>query len=338
MEPGRPGADSRPASGAFSPAFGLRSPSLQSTLASKRPAQKAWLRRGVDLNVLGELLVLDCGDGVRLTGRHAAHPDGSSRGLVILIHGWEGSHDSSYLYSMAACLYVEGYNVFRLNLRDHAGTHHLNEQMFHSARMDEVLGAVAAIRKLDPAGPLHVIGFSLGGNFALRVALQGPARGLTPRLTIGISPAINPGATLEAIDSGPALFRWYFLDKWRKTLEAKRGAWPHYDFGIYARLKSFVEVTRQFVADYTEYASYEDYLSCYTLTPGMLTQSPSPIAIISSRDDSVIPAKDFEGLSARGSVLACDLTAHGGHCGFIENWRFDTWSERRVVELLRLQD
>ena len=323
------------ATAAFSPAFGLRHASLQSTLASKRPVQRQWRKRGLDLNAKSTAHVLDCGDGVRLTGRHAPAPQAPSRGLVLLIHGWEGCHDSSYLYSMAARLHTEGYATFRLNLRDHGGTHELNEEMFHSARMDEVFGALLAIRALDPAGPLYVIGFSLGGNFALRVGLQGPARGFDPRLSIGISPSINPGATLEGIDGGPALFRWYFLDKWQRTLEAKRRAWPRYDFAAYRQLKSFVDVTRRFVADFTEYGSYEDYLAQYTLTPSLLTGSPSPLAIITSRDDSVIPVRDFEGLSARGSIVACDITDRGGHCGFIRNWRFDSWAEDRVVALLR---
>lgn len=320
----------------FAPSFGLGSPSLQSTLASKRPVRRMWRRRGLDLNAISTGHLLDCGDGVRLTGQHTAQADGSSRGLVILIHGWEGCHDSSYLYSMACGLFAAGFNVFRLNLRDHAGTHALNEELFHSARMAEVLGAVSAIRRLDPAGPFYVIGFSLGGNFALRVALQGPALGLRPQLTFGISPSINPGATLEGIDGGPGLFRWYFLDKWRRTLAAKRSAWPHYDFSAYEKLRCFVDVTRQFVADFTEYASYEDYLAQYTLTPQMLMEAPSPIAIISARDDSVIPIRDFEGLRARGSVLSCDLPARGGHCGFIQNWRLDCWAESRVLELLEL--
>ena len=235
---------------------------------------------------------------------------------------------------MAAHLHRAGYATFRLNLRDHGGTHHLNEAMFHSARMDEVLDAVGAAHALVPGSPLFVIGFSLGGNFALRVGLQGPARGVRPRLVVGVSPSINPGATLQGIDGGPALFRWYFMDKWRRTLEAKRSAWPHYDFSGFDGVRGFVEMTRRFVTDFTDYASYEDYLAQYTLSPEMLMASPTPLAVITSRDDTVIPARDFEGLSARGSMLAYELTDRGGHCGFIENWRFDCWAERRVLELL----
>ena len=319
----------------FSPQFGLRANFTQSLLASKRPASWYWRRRGVDLNGT-EQRILDCADGVRLTGYYNPRPDGAgARGLVVLIHGWEGSHESSYLYSMACAVFNAGYNVFRLNLRDHGGTHHLNEELFHSARMGEVLDAFKAICRIDTAEPLYVVGFSLGGNFALRVGLRGPAAGIVPRLTIGISPAINPGATLQAIDDGPAVFHRYFIDKWMNTLDAKQKAWPaRYDFGAYHRLRNFVGITERFVADFTEYGTLQDYLAQYTLTPEMLMAAPSPLAVITSKDDTVIPFGHFEGLGARGSMAAFLPTERGGHCGFIENWRMQSWAEARVLELL----
>ncbi|MDB5968951.1 MAG: alpha/beta fold hydrolase [Hydrocarboniphaga sp.] len=278
--------------------------------------------------------MLDCGDGIRLTGLHT--PRAGALGLVVLIHGWEGSHESSYQYSMACALHRDGYSVFRLNLRDHAGTHDLNEEMFHSARMAEVFGAIRAVQVLDAAPALFVVGFSLGGNFALRVGMQGPAAGVYPKLSIGISPAIHPRHTLEAIDSGPRIFHGYFLDKWRLTMDLKSEAWPgRFDFTRHRGSKNFIEITKFFVEDYSEYETLEDYFERYTLTPQMLMDSAAPLAVITARDDSVIPIVDFDGLYVRGSVLAYDLTAHGGHCGFIEDWALNAWTESRVLQLLR---
>ena len=322
----------------FSPHPLLAHPQVQSVLATKGPRRRRWLRSGNRMQASASLHLLDCGGGVRLNGYHSPQPDGG-RGLAVLIHGWEGSHDSIYLYSMACELYARGWNIFRLNLRDHGGTHSLNREPFHSARMDEVLGAFRPIRALPgaAAGPLAVIGFSLGGNFALRVGLQGPAAGVVPALSVGISPSIDPGATLLAIDQGPAMFRLYFLDRWRKTLEAKQRAWPGaYDFSAYKEFRSFVETTRQFAVDFTSYGSYENYLAAYTLTPRMLMDSPTPLAVITAQDDPVIPYRDFAGLSASGSVATFDAPARGGHCGFIENFAMECWTERRVGEMLEL--
>ncbi|MBX6421054.1 MAG: alpha/beta fold hydrolase [Nevskia sp.] len=320
----------------FRPRWWLRHPQLQSALATKSPRRRLWLRRGSTMEAAAREYVLDCGGGVRLVGYHSPQPAGRApRGLAVLIHGWEGCHDSAYLYSMACRLYAQDWSVFRLNLRDHGGTHALNPEPFHSARLDEVLGALRAVRALDAVRPLVVIGYSLGGNFALRVGLYGPAAGVQPQLAVGVSPSINPGATLEAIDRGPVLIRHYFLDKWRKTLRAKAAAWPgRYDFSAYRGITSFVATTRRFAVEHTEYASYEDYLAAYTLTPRMLMNAPTPLALLTAQDDPVIPFRDFAGLHAQGSVLACETPARGGHCGFIENLALECWAERKILDWL----
>jgi predicted alpha/beta-fold hydrolase len=320
----------------FKPHWLIRHPQIQSILATKSPRRRMWLKRGSKMEALATHHVLDCGDGVRLTGWWSPQPEGTSpRGLVVLIHGWEGSHESSYLYSMACALHQAQFNVFRLNLRDHGGSHHLNRELFHSARMSEVLGAFSAIQQLDRTLPLFVVGFSLGGNFALRVAMQGPAAGIHPKLTVGISPAIHPGHTLKAIDEGPGLVRRYFMNKWRKTLAAKAAAWPEYDFSPYQQITNFYEITRRFVEDYTEYATIDDYLAQYTLTPEMLMGAASPVAIITSKDDSVIPFRYFEGLEVGGPVGAYVATSTGGHCGFIQSPQLECWAELKILTLLR---
>ncbi len=323
----------------FAPAAGLRSAFMQSILASKRPARWLWRRRGIDLDTCSRLVELDTADErggqVRLTGWHTAQA--TAKSLVVLIHGWEGSHDSSYLYGLACALYQSGHSIFRLNLRDHGSTHHgLNEGMFHSARLAEVLGAVRQIQALEQHTlPLQVVGFSLGGNFSLRVGLHGPAVGITPKLCIGISPALNPGSTLRAIDEGPKLINRYFLDKWRKTMDAKAKAFPgRYDFSPQKRLRNFTEITRAFVATHTEYPDLEAYLGQYTLRPAELLCSPTPLAILTAQDDSVCPPADFEGLQTKGNLKHYLATPRGGHCGFIHNWKLDSWSDALIARWL----
>lgn len=327
--------DAAPLADAFTPHRLLRPQLVQSILATKRPARAHWSRRGSTMASAAQFHTLDAGDGVRLTGYYSAQ-DQAPVGLAVLIHGWEGSHDSIYLYSMACRLYAEGWNVFRLNLRDHGASHHLNEGLFHSARMGEVLGAIRAVRALDGGERrLAVIGFSLGGNFALRVGLQGPAAGVHPELAIGVSPVMNPAHTLEAIDAGPLVFNRYFLDKWRKTLKIKAAAWPgRYDFSPYQKLGNFVRITERFVTDFTEFSRYEDYVAAYTLTPAQLMSSSIPLAVLTAQDDTVIPYRDFNGLRVHGGVVAFDAPLHGGHCGFIENFGMESWAERRIMALL----
>lgn len=320
----------------FSPAWSLRHAQLQSILATKSPRRRGWLRRGSTMEAVSQAQVLDAGDGVRLTGQHARQGAGiHARGLVVLIHGWEGSHESAYLYSMACATYAAGYDVFRLNLRDHGGSHHLNREMFHSARIDEVIRAIAAIPRADASQPLFVIGFSLGGNFALRVGLHGPAAGLHPALSLGICPSISPAATMHAIDRGPWLFRRYFMDKWRKTVAAKQRAFPELDMaGLTDDSQGLLGITARFVAAHTPYASLDDYFQAYTLSAEQLHDAASPLAIITAQDDPVVPFRDFADLRQTGSLHHLSTPARGGHCGFIQNFGLDCWTEQRTLQLL----
>jgi predicted alpha/beta-fold hydrolase len=316
----------------FEPSWPLRHANVQSALASFKP--RNWPRRGHRMARAARQHLLDCGDGVRLMGLHSPQPAGHApKALAVLIHGWEGSHDSVYLFSLACTLYDAGYNVFRLNLRDHGGTHSLNEELFHSARIAEVLGAVKAIERIDPTRPLFVVGFSLGGNFALRVGLRGPEHGVRPDLAVGVCPSINPGATLRALDAGPAFFHRYFIEKWRRTLVAKAAAWPQrYDFSAELAMTNFVDITARFVERYTEYGVLEKYLAAYTLTPELLRASKAPLAIITAQDDPVVPYADFHGM-ADTPELRFLAPKYGGHCGFVEDFRLRSWAERRILEL-----
>src|SRR5690606_4762523 len=122
----------------YQPPRWLRNPHVQSALGSSplRP------RRGeLSLAATGAVTtehLIDDGDGVQLQRLYSEVPGREPRGLVLLLHGWEGSVDSSYMRFSAAHLLESGFEVCRLNFRDHGGTHHLNEGLFHSNRIDEV--------------------------------------------------------------------------------------------------------------------------------------------------------------------------------------------------------
>ena len=316
----------------FRPPLGLAGTHTQSLLASVKLRNA--LRAGHPAVVGAQRHELTARDGTRLVGWRSAQP-GSARGLIVLIHGWEGCHDSIYLREAACSFFDAGYNVFRLNLRDHGGTHALNQAPFHSARIDEVIDAVGAAAALDAALPMHLVGYSLGGNFALRVALRGPARGVKPGLTVGVCPAINPRATLRCLDQGPALYHYYFLKKWRRTLAAKAAAWPGlYDFAELLAPRQFSEITVRFAERHTEFGNVDDYLAAYTLTAEQLKHSGAPIAIITAQDDPVVPYEDFRALE-QDCPFPFLAPQRGGHCGFIESWRMRSWADRAILGLLR---
>ena len=106
------------------------------------------------------------------------------------------------------------------HLCDHGDTHHLNQGLFHSCLLPEVTGAVAALQGLFAGRPLQLIGFSLGGNFMLRVAAQARSAALNLGQVIAVSPVLDPPATLAALQRGMPGYELYFVRKWLRTSSA----------------------------------------------------------------------------------------------------------------------
>jgi len=294
-------------------------------------------RRALPMLASSEELLLDCGDGVKL---QAFHSSPAKRGrepgkkLAVLLHGWEGSADSLYLMSFAQSLFAMGLEVVRLNLRDHGATHHLNREIFHSCRLPEVVGAVRALATRFHNLPMVLAGFSLGGNFMLRVAADAEAKHLPIERVLAISPVLDPAVTMETLERGPSVYHSYFVRKWSRSLVKKAQAWPGlYDFDEVLNTRSLREMTRQLVHHHTDYPSMGDYLAGYAITGNRLTTLAAPATVVTSLDDPIIHHADLARLS-RVPHLNIVTTEHGGHCGFIESLGGSNWIDARVIEWL----
>jgi len=303
-------------------------------LASTAWRRRRVLRRAAPLLAGARELLLECGDGVRLQCFVSRPPQPNGRPPVLLLHGWEGSAESFYVLSLAARLFEHGFEIARLNLRDHGDTHHLNRDLFHSCRLPEVVGAVRALQQQFTPRALQLTGFSLGGNFMLRVAAQARAAGLTLSGVIAVSPVLDPPATLAALQAGMPGYERYFVNKWLRSLRLKQAAWPgHYDFGALARLRDLKLMTAELVRSHSEFETLEAYLNGYAITGKRLEPLEVPSRIFTSLDDPIIPAAGLSQL-ARPPALSLTVTRYGGHCGFFERLRGPTWLERRILELL----
>ncbi|HOG17774.1 MAG TPA: alpha/beta fold hydrolase [Syntrophales bacterium] len=280
--------------------------------------------------------VVDAGDGARLLGFHSPQREGKAPGLVVLLHGWEGSSESTYILTTGRFLYRCGYDVFRLNLRDHGNSHHLNEDLFHGARLEEVFQALSRIAELGGGRPFFIIGFSLGGNFGLRVSRLQVSRPIPSlRHVISISPALDPYKSTLLIDSGFFLYRSYFLNKWKRSLRKKESLFPgKYRFGPFLRAKTCMELTEALMPYFPEYPTYRDYFRQYTLLGDSLCELGVPTTIIASADDPVVPVEDLRGLK-KGANLHLALQRYGGHCGFLGNpFPFGCWYEKEIADIL----
>ncbi|MEY2624615.1 MAG: hypothetical protein RL412_390 [Pseudomonadota bacterium] len=321
----------------FTPPRWLRGAHVQSILPSLPLRRVIVERRARSLISSSRELLLDCGDGVRLQALFSPAPDGQEqrRALVVLLHGWEGSAQSLYVLSLGQTLYENGFDVVRLNLRDHGDTHHLNRDLFHSCRLPEVVGAIRRLQFLFPSHRLMLAGFSLGGNFMLRVAAEAPNARINVTHAIGVSPVLDPANCLDAMERGWSLYHDYFVRKWLRSLKRKQRVWPgHFEFDEFIASRNLREMTRELVLRHAGYDDVEDYFRGYAITESRLADLVVPSTLITALDDPIIPASDLSRL-ARPPALRVIVTETGGHCGFFDSLTGPGWADRLILRELQ---
>lgn len=311
----------------FAPPRSLRNAHLQSVLSSSPTRARHAERRLAASGATHQNLTLVAGDGIRLQGVLSQANNRHPGTLALLLHGWEGSAESNYVRAAAARLLADGIDVFRLNFRDHGDTHHLNEAIFHSGRIGEVVAATQSlVRQLD-VQHLLVGGWSLGGNFALRLGLDAERAGLPVGTIAAVCPAIDPAKTMDAMEAGLPLYLRYFEYKWRRSLARKRELFPDihdYDDGVLKlRMRP---LTAYFAERHTDYGSLEGYFDAYSVAGQRLAALPIDTHILMAEDDPVVPVDDFHRIAQLPRVHV-ELARHGGHCGFLMDWRMRGYAE-----------
>lgn len=318
----------------YRPPRWLRNAHVQSVLGSSPLRRRHGERTLADLNAVNTVHTIDAGDGVRLQGVHSTLPERESHGLVLLLHGWEGSVDSSYMRLTAVELLRAGFEVFRLNFRDHGNTHHLNEGLFHSNRIDEVVRAAAEVARRYPDRPIAVAGYSLGGNFALRLALRAPSAGLPLSHVAAVCPVLDPARTMDSMEQGLPVYLWYFERKWRGSLARKRELFPQtHGFDDHVLGLRMRPLTQWMVERHTDFGTLERYFEGYSIAGDRLAALQVPASILMAEDDPVIPVDGFRVLRLPSSAHL-EISPWGGHCGFLQSARLDGFAERWIARRL----
>jgi len=322
-------------SSSFKPPFGLRNPHVQTIFSSIGPRRIKVKKSFKQFYVEQQEIVLNCHDGIRLGGFLNQATKTKSNQLAILIHGWEGSAESSYMLSTATELLEQGVDVFRLNMRDHGNTHHLNKGIFNSTLLDEVISGLEDLQKRFTYRGYALIGYSLGGNFALRVAANVHGKHIDLDKVIVFCPVIHARTSNAVLNKAHNyLYGQYFVRKWKRSLYTKLALFPDYDYGAFLKnMKSLNQMNAELIPKYTDFTDIDEYFAAYALTGDTLAETVCPCYLHFAKDDMIIPYQDISEIDTNPN-LHITVSEWGGHCGFLMNWKFESWQDKRVIQLL----
>lgn len=302
----------------------LRNGNLQTVLGRHIPQEASLVNENEQMILFDsgpDRTELETSRTVRLLGVYTPHripldPHTESKGLAMLLHGWEGDSHSAYNLILGSALIRAGFDVVRMNMRDHGPTHHLNKGIFFATLIDEVHAATQQVGLLAAGKPFYIIGASLGGNFVVRMALR-HAQSAIPnlRMAIAVNPVLNPRRTCILLDNH-RLLRRYFRRRWLESLMKKQKHFPElYDFTPLTSVPTIWEMSDWVTKSMSSYSDVEEYLEAYSVRPVQIRDLAAPLTILTAANDPLIPSGDIAALPSH-PLLKAHILPYGGHVGY----------------------
>jgi hypothetical protein len=254
----------------------------------------------------------------------------SRKPLVLAVHGLTASSQAPYMLSLASRALAAGFDVLRLNVRNCGGTEHLAPTLYHSGLTADLR---AVVEQLAPR-PLFLVGFSMGGNMALKLA--GEWGGQPPshvRAVCGISVPIRLGVCARRLgEQRNRVYETRFLRELRRTLLRKQQAMPEqFAAPPWDGIRTIYEFDDAITAPAFGFRGADHYYECAS-SAGFLDKIRVPTLLIQSRDDPFIPFQVFEELRVEENPkVHLEAPAHGGHVAFLARHPPRFWAIEQTV-------
>ncbi len=313
---------------AYSPPWLLRNGHVQTLLGHFWPDQP--------FTHPSEPHVISLADGDQVVA-HDSLPEGWHPGkpMALLLHGLGGSHASNHICRIARHLLHHNVRVVRMDLRGAGAGLTLARKTYHGGCSSDVRAVLRAMSDWSMNSPLWLLGISLGGNIALKLAGETDHHPV-PNLArvAAISPPVDMLRCAAMLGrASNRLYEWFFV---RELLEELRIREDH--FPDLPRLRFPSRPTMRMFDDlYTApqhgFASALDYYRRVSSLP-LLERIRVPAFLITARDDPFIAVQPFETLRLPDHIQV-RILQHGGHLGFLGQDEGNgglRWAEKCVLD------
>lgn len=261
--------------------------------------------------------------------------------VALLLHGVTGCHGSPYLVRLAGKLNDVGVRTFRMDMRGCGAGMKLAQHPGHAGRSEDARACVEQLAQLCPHSPCSIVGFSLGGNIALKL-LGEAGSDLPGNLDSGVavSAPIDLVACGRNIDRGwNAFYSRKFAHVLTQFVKDRLEFMPAArEINLRPAPRSIVDFDNRVTAPLSGFEGVWDYYRQCSSAP-LLSNIATPTLVITSADDSMIPVTMYERASVSRTVKLV-ITSHGGHVGFYAARNSDPdrwWIDWRIIDWMQSQ-
>lgn len=241
---------------------------------------------------------------------------------LFLLHGLEGSIRSHYVSGLMSMAHQHDWGADMLIFRGCGDEPNRAPRFYHSGETGDLGFAIDHVVSEFPASPILLCGVSLGGNVLLKWLGEG-GESLPPQVTAAV--AISVPFDLERgcrhISRGFArVYERHFLRTLRKKAFAKLEMFPGlFDPAALAQAETLYAFDDTVTGPVHGFRDAHDY---YVRSSSIrfLERIRKPTLLLSARDDPFLPADVFDevrAIAAGNHFLSVEITAGGGHVGFV---------------------
>jgi predicted alpha/beta-fold hydrolase len=268
------------------------------------------------------------------------HADRQAHGTLLCMHGLEGSSEGHYMRGLAHKGLRRGWSVVLLNHRNCGGTEHLTPGLYHSGLTTDAMAVIRTLAASEGLTRFSVMGYSLGGNVALKLASELADHPDIPVMSVAaVCPTIDLALCAEALEwRRNYLYQWNFLKDLKARMRRKARAFPgRYDLTPLERIRSIREFDNTYTAPSTGFGTAARYYEEASAIRG-ISRIAIPTLIIAAENDPFVPVAQYLREEVRANPhVHVSLLRHGGHCGFVGSPTPESdgyWAEEACVDWL----
>ncbi len=265
----------------------------------------------------------------------------SSKNVALLIHGLEGSSNSSYIRSTTNYLNANNIDVIVLNLRGCSGEFNKFFKAYHSGETEDLNFVINHIKTSYTYASISLVGFSMGGNIVLKYS--GEQENNMPKIincVIAVSPPCDlKGSSLELSKKSNRIYMKRFLKTLVSKAFQKSKQFPNENLQMEKILdaKTFYDFDTLYTAPSFGFKSAEDYWKKAS-SISFLTKIKTPTYLLTALNDpflskSCCPTNE----AIINENLYLEAPKHGGHIGFIKSFvpSKNLWCEQKITNFIQ---
>lgn len=254
---------------------------------------------------------------------------------VIVLHGLEGSIESSYVRGLLRVIEQRGWRGGVLHFRGCSGEPNRLPRGYHSGDTADLAWFVEHLRREHPASKIAAVGYSLGGNVLLKwLGETGEANPLAA--AVAVSVPFDLSAAAARLEHGLSrIYQRHLLRRLHASVRAKL-----------QRMKVDLPITPQQVGTLNTFRRFDDAITAplhgfdgvddyYTRSScgRFIPRIARPTLILHARNDPFMTPAAIPAPGDLPGNVTLEVTPGGGHVGFVAGpvpWRADYWLERRI--------